>query len=72
MKNFAASALGLQSLLTSTVNMEKLFKETVPTEPVLFVVSPGADPSSDLRELVDKVGVVDRNQFYEVCCSDIE
>ena len=66
MKVFAAKVLGLQSLLTSAVNMEKLYEETVPSEPILFIVSPGADPSSELQELVTKLGVVDKNQFYEV------
>ena len=66
MKIFSAKTFGLKTLLTSAVNMEKLYKDTVPTEPILFIVSPGADPSSELQELVDKVGVIDRNQFYEV------
>ena len=35
-------------------------------EPILFIVSPGADPSSELQELVTKLGVVDKEQFYEV------
>ena len=66
MKVFAAQSLSLASLQTSATNIEKIYKETLPSEPVLFIVSPGADPSRELQELVEKVGVVDKNQFYEV------
>ncbi|XP_075248310.1 cytoplasmic dynein 2 heavy chain 1-like [Convolutriloba macropyga] len=66
MKLFAAQSLQLSSLHTSAVNMEKVFPDTLPSEPILFVVSPGADPSRELQELVDKVGTIDKNQFYEI------
>ncbi|XP_077984893.1 cytoplasmic dynein 2 heavy chain 1-like [Glandiceps talaboti] len=54
---FASRALGMKELSPPTLNLKRLLKETVGTEPVLIVISPGADPSQELQDLAsEKVG----------------
>ncbi|XP_076054654.1 dynein cytoplasmic heavy chain beethoven [Oratosquilla oratoria] len=55
--NFASRALGLKELSSPAINLRRLMVETAPTEPILVIISPGADPSQELDELVsDTVG----------------
>ncbi|KAJ8297986.1 LOW QUALITY PROTEIN: hypothetical protein KUTeg_024517 [Tegillarca granosa] len=52
MGQFACKALDMKELSPPSVNLKKLFeKETISTEPILIVISPGADPSQELQDL---------------------
>ena len=44
--------------------MSALLNETIATEPVLFIISPGVDPSQDLRELAAKA--IGKEKYLEV------
>ena len=39
------------------LNLKRLYKETLEIEPILIIISPGADPSQELQELAS----VERN-----------
>lgn len=39
------SSSGMKELSPPALNLKRLVKETVPGEPILIVISPGADPS---------------------------
>ena len=39
------SSIGMKELSPPALNLKRLVKETVPGEPILIVISPGADPS---------------------------
>lgn len=39
------SSLEMKELSPPALNLKRLIKETVPGEPILIVISPGADPS---------------------------
>ncbi|NXA12552.1 DYHC2 protein, partial [Sapayoa aenigma] len=54
---FACKTLGIKELSPSPLNMKRLYKETLETEPILIIISPGADPSQELQELAS----VERN-----------
>ncbi|KAF2973673.1 hypothetical protein EK904_004515 [Melospiza melodia maxima] len=54
---FACKALGIKELSPSPLNMKRLYKETLEIEPILIIISPGADPSQELQELAS----VERN-----------
>jgi dynein heavy chain 2 len=57
--------LGIESLSPETLALDKLLKEeTIPAEPILFITTPGADPSSEIRELALKQ--VGNDGFSEV------
>lgn len=43
--------IGIKELSPSPLNLKRLYKETLETEPILIIISPGADPSQELQEL---------------------
>ena len=55
----------MKELAPPNVNLKRLYQnETLPNEPVLIIISPGADPSQELRELAaDTVGV---DKYHDV------
>ncbi|ERE75684.1 dynein heavy chain 12, axonemal-like protein [Cricetulus griseus] len=50
---FACKALGLKELSPLPLNLKRLYKETLNIEPILIIISPGADPSQELQELAN-------------------
>ncbi len=65
MEQFASRSLSLKELSPSTLNFKRLFSaDTIATEPILVVISPGADPSQEIQELADSV--VGSQHFHEV------
>ncbi|XP_055895255.1 cytoplasmic dynein 2 heavy chain 1-like isoform X1 [Biomphalaria glabrata] len=48
---FACRALNMKELSPPSVNLKKIYQESISTEPILIVISPGADPSQELQEL---------------------
>ncbi|MBZ3869929.1 Cytoplasmic dynein 2 heavy chain 1 [Sciurus carolinensis] len=50
---FACKALGLKELSPLPLNLKRLYKETLEIEPILIIISPGADPSQELQELAN-------------------
>lgn len=43
--------LGIKELSPPPLNLKRLYKETLEIEPILIIISPGADPSQELQEL---------------------
>ena len=62
MENFSQKILGLKELSPPALSLKSVLKETVATEPILMIVSPGTDPSQELRDLATKV----RQTLHEV------
>jgi len=61
MKQFACDLLGIKDISPETLNLRKLYsKETISTEPILIIISPGADPSAELRDLAMEITGKDR------------
>ncbi|KAF2362508.1 ATPase dynein-related AAA domain [Trinorchestia longiramus] len=60
MINFASKILGVKELSPGALNLRHLVPETIPTEPILLIISPGADPSQELLELVKATVTVER------------
>lgn len=66
MSLFASRALGIREISPPATSLKKLYESgrTLPNEPVLIVISPGADPSQELQELaMNTVGVGAENYF---------
>ncbi|KAK6172722.1 hypothetical protein SNE40_016326 [Patella caerulea] len=55
MAHFACNCLEMKELSPPTVNLKKLYQETLSTEPILVVISPGVDPSQELQELASEI-----------------
>ncbi|XP_023565248.1 cytoplasmic dynein 2 heavy chain 1 [Octodon degus] len=50
---FVCKTLGLKELSPLPLNLKRLYKETLEIEPILIIISPGADPSQELQELAN-------------------
>ncbi|KAL3878520.1 hypothetical protein ACJMK2_030860 [Sinanodonta woodiana] len=65
MSLFACRSLGMKELSPPSVNLKKLFKdETMASEPILIIISPGADPSQELQELAE--GTIGTDKYHQV------
>ena len=65
MELFAMRALGLKELSPATLSFKRLYSsDTLPGEPILVVISPGADPSQEIQDLADSV--VGEDNYHQV------
>ena len=54
--NFVISRLGEKYVMPPVINYKNIFDQSLPTSPVVFILSPGADPQSDLQKLAETLG----------------
>lgn len=54
----------MKELSPPPLNLRRLYSETMEWEPVMMIISPGADPSQELAELAAET--VGRDQYHEV------
>jgi len=65
MHNFVKEAFGGQTIQPSPFTLSHLFEmESSPSEPILFIISPGSDPSAELQEFAEHV--VGRAGYHEI------
>ncbi|XP_026115691.1 cytoplasmic dynein 2 heavy chain 1-like [Carassius auratus] len=64
MAAFASQALGMRELSPPPLNLKRLYEETLESEPVLLIISAGADPSQELLELASQI--VGRENYHEL------
>uniref|UniRef100_A0A3Q3WZD5 Cytoplasmic dynein 2 heavy chain 1 n=1 Tax=Mola mola TaxID=94237 RepID=A0A3Q3WZD5_MOLML len=64
MAAFATQVLGMKELSPPPLNLRRLYTETLEWEPVLIIISPGADPSQELAELAAET--VGRENYHEI------
>ncbi|CAH1776602.1 unnamed protein product [Owenia fusiformis] len=65
MTSFVCKALDMKEVSPPTVNLKRLYQnETIPAEPVLIVISPGADPSQELQELANEM--IGAERYHQV------
>lgn len=55
----------MKELSPPALNLRRLLPETTASEPVLIIISPGADPSQELLDLVRNT--VGPTNYHEVC-----
>lgn len=62
---FACKALGMKELSPPSVNLKRLLEtETLPSEPILIIISPGADPSQELQDLAEQT--IGGDKYHQV------
>ncbi|KAM9801492.1 cytoplasmic dynein 2 heavy chain 1 [Neosynchiropus ocellatus] len=61
---FVSQTLGMKELSPPPLNLRRLYAETLEWEPVLIIISPGADPSQELAELAAET--VGSDQYHEI------
>ncbi|XP_041088540.1 cytoplasmic dynein 2 heavy chain 1-like [Polyodon spathula] len=54
----------MRELSPPPLNLKRLYKETLEIEPILIIISPGADPSQELLELASEV--IGKEYYHEV------
>jgi dynein heavy chain 2, cytosolic len=65
MREFACKLLNIKDISPSSINIRHIYEsETSALEPILIIISPGSDPSEELRELA--INVVGRESYQEV------
>jgi dynein heavy chain 2, cytosolic len=65
MYNFVKEAFGGQTIQPAPFALSHLFEmETTPSDPILFIISPGSDPSAELQEFAEQV--VGRAGYHEI------
>ncbi|KAJ6667676.1 hypothetical protein lerEdw1_015997 [Lerista edwardsae] len=55
MQDFVAANLGQSFIEPQTANLGLVFKESAPTTPLIFVLSPGTDPAADLYKFAEEM-----------------
>ncbi|XP_015254521.1 PREDICTED: cytoplasmic dynein 2 heavy chain 1 [Cyprinodon variegatus] len=55
---------GMKELSPPPLNLRRLYTETMEWEPVLIIISPGADPSQELAELAAET--IGRDNYHEI------
>ncbi|XP_068612804.1 cytoplasmic dynein 2 heavy chain 1 isoform X2 [Brachionichthys hirsutus] len=61
---FTSQALDMKELSPPPLNLRRLYTDTLELEPVLIIISPGADPSQELAELAAET--VGRDNYHEI------
>lgn len=54
--NFVIQRLGEKYVTPPVINYKNIFDQSLPTSPVVFILSPGADPQGDLQKLAESLG----------------
>ncbi|KAJ3055760.1 Dynein heavy chain 10, axonemal [Rhizophlyctis rosea] len=54
--NFVIKNVGEKYVMPPVINFQNIFEQSTPTSPVVFILSPGADPQSDLQKLAEALG----------------
>ncbi|TPX63919.1 hypothetical protein SpCBS45565_g06282 [Spizellomyces sp. 'palustris'] len=51
--NFVIKHMGEKYVMPPVINYQNIFEQSTPTSPVVFILSPGADPQNDLQKLAE-------------------
>jgi dynein heavy chain len=54
--NFVIVRMGDKYVMPPVINYKNIFDQSLPTSPVVFILSPGADPQGDLQKLAENLG----------------
>lgn len=65
MNNFVKEAFGGQTVKPTPFSLSNLYEhETTCKDPILFIISPGSDPSQELQQFAEQV--VGREAYHEI------
>ena len=54
--NFVTGRMGEQYVTPPVVSFESIYDQSTPLSPIVFILSPGADPAGDLGKLAERMG----------------
>lgn len=53
--NYVTKIMGESFVTPPIVSYDRVFDQTTPMTPIVFILSPGSDPASDLMKLAERV-----------------
>ena len=53
---YVTSVMGEKYVMPPIISFESIFEQSSPISPIVFILSPGSDPASDLLKLADRSG----------------
>lgn len=56
-KNFIIDKMNDYYVKSPPIKYEKIYEQSTEKTPIVFILSPGADPLSDVQKLVETVGI---------------
>lgn len=62
-KLFVIETLGEKFVQPPVLDYARIFAQSSPTSPMVFILSPGADPQSDIQKFCDEMGMSSRFKF---------
>lgn len=54
--NFVTGRMGEKYVTPPVISFEAIFEQSTPFSPIIFILSPGSDPASDLLKLAERSG----------------
>ncbi|CAG9765840.1 unnamed protein product [Ceutorhynchus assimilis] len=54
--DYITEIMGEEYIMPPVISMDSIFEQCSPTTPVVFILSPGSDPTADLMKLADRCG----------------
>lgn len=54
--NFVTHRMGEKYVTPPVISFESVFEQSTPFSPIVFILSPGADPAGDLGKLAERMG----------------
>lgn len=54
--NFVTGRMGEKYVTPPVISFEAIFEQSSPFSPIIFILSPGSDPASDLMKLAERSG----------------
>ena len=54
--NFVTGRMGEQYVTPPVISLESIYDQSSPHSPIVFILSPGADPASELSKLAETKG----------------
>ena len=54
--NFVTHRVGEKCVTPPVISFESVFEQSSPLSPIVFILSPGADPAGDLGKLAERMG----------------
>ncbi|XP_054851851.1 dynein axonemal heavy chain 10 [Eublepharis macularius] len=54
--DYVTLTMGVKYVQPPVISFEAIFEQSTPNSPIVFILSPGSDPASDLMKLADRTG----------------
>ena len=62
--DYVTNVMGEKYVTPPILNYDSVFDQSTPMTPVVFILSPGSDPASDLMKLAERMGFTNNKIKY--------